>query len=312
MMPFAPLLSATIDIKKDPDVLGKLSYPGYGSPKLDGIRGVVRNGTVVSRQIRPLPSTQVQELFRHLEHMDGEVIAGGEPTDADIYYTTDSHVMSVNKPAEVITFFVFDWAEESWAQRPFQDRYDHLAGYVERYKSTGTLNLDLVPQRLIHNAEEFLAFESEMLELGYEGVMYRSVDGPYRVPSKSAENRPTFKMGILGKLKRFEDVEGVVIGFIERMRNDNEAMKDAFGRIKRGASKANKVPAGTVGKFRVLYNGAEHIIPTGKFKKPALKEIWENQDKFKGKLLKIRHFPYGAIEGLRSPRAIGWRSEIDL
>lgn len=310
-LPFAPLLSATIDIKKDPEVLSKLRYPGYGSPKLDGIRGVVRKGQVVSRTMKPLPSKQVQDSFSHLEHMDGEVIAG-EPTAPDAYHVTESHVMSADKPAEQLTYYVFDWAEESWADRPYSDRLDHLDGYVQRYQSLGTLNVVLVPQRWIRNAEELAKFETEMLELGYEGIMYRSAEGPYRVPSKSSENRPTFKMGILGKLKRFEDIEAVVVGFIERYRNDNEAKKDAFGRTKRGASKEGKVAAGTLGKFIVLYNGVRREVPTGKFKKPELQHIWDHQAEFMHKLLKVRHFPHGAKVGLRAPRAIGWRHAIDV
>mgnify|MGYP005609938573 FL=1 len=46
------------------------------SPKLDGIRAIVRGGVVMSRNLKPIPNPVVQERFKHLEGFDGELIVG--------------------------------------------------------------------------------------------------------------------------------------------------------------------------------------------------------------------------------------------
>jgi len=44
------------------------------SYKYDGIRAIVKDGTVLSRQLIPLPNRCLQKMFRHLEGMDGEIM----------------------------------------------------------------------------------------------------------------------------------------------------------------------------------------------------------------------------------------------
>ncbi|MGK3946251.1 hypothetical protein ABK046_48855, partial [Streptomyces caeruleatus] len=64
---FKPLLATDYD----PD---KQRYPCVASPKLDGVRGIVRDGIVYSRSNKPIPNRNVQEKFGRLENFDGELI----------------------------------------------------------------------------------------------------------------------------------------------------------------------------------------------------------------------------------------------
>lgn len=311
-MAFAPLLSAAADPKKDPKVFEKLRWPLLGSPKLDGIRTIVREQECMSRKLLRLPRPHVHEVFGHLEHMDGEIILGNV-TDHDVYNRTQSYVMSKDeREKQDIYFYVFDWAEETWAGRPFAERLDHLDGYVQRYTSIDpSLNLVLVQQRVLNSLEEMLAFEEEMLALGYEGIMLRSLGGKYK------HGRSTFKEHTLIKLKRFQDDEFEVTGFIEQMRNENEAKKDELGHTKRSTDAEGMVPAGTLGKFRGRFingdfAGVEMDIPPGVLKKGERQYIWDHQDEFMSKIGKARHFPHGSKNKPRLPRFVGWRSKEDM
>ena len=298
-MTFKPLLSGTIDPMKDPDVFSKLVFPLLGSPKLDGIRAVVRGGNVVSRKLLNLPRRHVQAAFERFEHLDGEVIIGS-PCAPDCYNRTQSYVMSNDvRPVEPLSFHVFDWAKEEDAHLPYVERLCKAAdsvGYPD------LLNIHFVQQVLLNSLDELVAFEEKCLADGYEGIMLRRADAPYK------HGRSTFKEHTLLKLKRFEDVETIITGFIEQETNTNEAVKDELGHTKRSSAKEGMIGANTLGKFQTALGE----IPCGVLKHPERKAIWDNRDAYMGKIIKVRHFPHGAKDMLRLPRCVGFRDPIDL
>lgn len=307
MSTFKPTLAATIDPMKDTDVFSRLRFPLWVSPKYDGIRGVGIDGALKSRTLLDLPSAQVQNLFGHLTHLDGEVIAGDPCDGDDVYNRTQSFVMSRSKEASLLRFYVFDWAEEAWAKEPFHKRWVHLSEEVEKLNNPLIV---VVEQRLVCTLDEFLAAEEEYLATGFEGIMARDIEGPYK------HGRSTFKEHTLLKLKRFEDFEACIVGFVEQMTNQNEAEKDELGHTKRSSAKDGLVPAGTLGKFIVEYGtedgNAAAEIPCGVLKHHQRKHIWDNREAYFGKYIKVRHFPFGAKEGLRLPRCVGFRDPIDM
>ena len=90
------------------------------------------------------------------------------------------------------------------------------------------------------------------------------------------------------------------------------ATRDELGHIKRSSAKGGLVPANTLGKFIIEWNGKQAEIPCGVIKHKQRKEIWDNQKDFLGKLIKVRHFPFGAKDNLRLPRCVGFRDPIDM
>ena len=103
-----------------------------------------------------------------------------------------------------------------------------------------------------------------------------------------------------------------MIGFEEQMDNYNLKEKDELGYSKRSTSKEGLVPANTLGRFIIDFNGMELDIAPGNFNHLDRKEIWSNQDEFLGKLLKFRYFNHGIKDKPRFPRAIGFRNLMDL
>ena len=63
---FKPMLASKLE--------GTPRFPVYASPKYDGIRALVINGVVVSRNMKPIPSKFVQENFSKFEGFDGELM----------------------------------------------------------------------------------------------------------------------------------------------------------------------------------------------------------------------------------------------
>lgn len=288
-MTFKPMLASPAD-------LNNLKFPLYASPKLDGIRAVVRDGVVLSRTLKPIPNKHVQRLFSVLEHHDGELIVG-LPTADDCFRQTTSGVMSVDGEPDV-TFYVFDHVQDMSAP------YSARAKLIKKPMNS-LLSVVVVEQRLINNLEELLAFEAECLAMGYEGLILRSIDGHYKC------GRSTTREGILLKLKRFEDSEALIVSLVEQQHNGNEATKDNLGRTKRSSHKENKTGKGMLGAFTVAWQGLEFEIGTGM--DAALRaQIWANPDAYIGKIVKFKYFPVGVKEKPRHPVFLGFRDVRDM
>ena len=299
---FKPLLSPNNDPLKDPLFFEGLKFPLLCSPKLDGIRCIVKEERCKSRTYTDLPSEQVQMLFSRYYDFDGEIIAGNI-TDVNVYNRTQSHVMSRDRWHHNLTFNVFDTADEDLAHMPFEKR---LAWVTSKVKAIDDPRLKIVEHVLVNNVEELLAYEKSMIDLGYEGVMMRNPHSKYK------HGRGTFKEGIIYKLKRFADAEGMVTAFIERETNLNEKLEDNFGRAKRSTHQDNMLGADTLGKFVVEYEGQSINVACGSFSHEECQIIWDNKHRYQGKILKFRHMPHGAKDAPRHARAIGWRTLDDM
>jgi DNA ligase-1 len=298
---FKPMLAPGEDPKSFPDYFKKLKYPLLASAKYDGIRCVVKSGHCLSRSGKILPSLQVQEEFSHLKDLDGELIEGN-PTDHDVYNRTQSHVMSEDKPGN-LTFYVFDYTHEDFLQKPFYERLEEVEKILKLYDMQ---SVKIVPHENIENYEELIAFENKCLELGFEGIMMRDPLGYYK------NGRGTFREGLIYKLKRFEDSEGVIVGLEEQMTNNNTLEKDELGYAKRSYAKDGMVPSGTLGNFKVVWNEMYLDIAPGSFNHEQRQKIWNNPSRYIGKLLKFRYFNHGIKDKPRFPRAVGFRDEMDL
>jgi len=276
----------------------EIKFPIYASVKLDGIRCVAEDGKPMSRSGKIIPNKFIQRYFAvHLQMngLDGELIVG-EPNAPDVYRKTMSAVMSEDGEPD-FTYYVFD--DITQPNRPYHERER-----IMRLKSCNRVTF--VEQIRIETNEDLDEYEGNCLELGYEGLILRKIDGHYKF------GRSSSKEGLLLKLKRFKDDEATVIGFTELMSNQNVAKKDVFGRTERSSHKANQVAANTLGALIAKdKKGREFQIGTG-FDQATRKEIWENQKKYLGKIVKFKFFEIGVKDLPRHPVFLGWRDPRDM
>ena len=287
MKPFKPMLASPFD-----EAL--LKFPVLASPKLDGVRAIVRDGVVLSRALKPIPNKWVQQRFSHLEHFDGELIVGAS-NHPDVLRTTTSGVMRVEGEPDV-SFHVFDHVENH--ARLYTVRYDLLEEDTE-------INVFVVPQHELMNTFELNAFEHEVLAEGYEGVMLRRPDAPYKF------GRSTAREGYLLKVKRFHDAEFEIVGFEEEMFNANEATTSELGRTKRSSHKANKIPKGRLGALVLKYGDTTFNCGTG-FNDAERERIWTERESYLGMLAKIKYFAHGIKDVPKLPSFLGIRDVRDM
>lgn len=284
-----------------------IKFPVYASAKLDGIRAVIKDGMAMSRTMKPIPNSYVQDQIGQdlFNGLDGELTVG-PAFDKNVMQATTSGVMSRDGEPD-FTFWIFDFWNDG--QMPYGERLR----LMERAFKDGALGnyprIKLLRQTLIQNEQELHAFEAVTLEAGYEGVMIRSPMGVYKF------GRSTAREGYLLKVKRFADGEAVVIGAEELMHNANEATVDELGYTKRSSHQENKVPMGTLGalKVRDVTTGIEFSIGTG-YTAAKRAELWAMHlaGSLLNKIAKYKHFEVGVKEAPRFPVFQGFRDPLDM
>lgn len=276
-----------------------IPFPMLLSPKLDGIRCLVIGGVAVGRSLKPIPNKYVQLLFGHHEFngLDGELIVDS-PIAKEVFQVTSSGVMSIEGQPKV-KFYVFD-------------DFSHEAGFAKRldiaFKRTKKhTHFVQVPHHEIIEEVDLLNYEEDYLETGYEGVMLRHPDGPYKF------GRSTAKEAWLLKVKRFVDSEAKIIGFTEAQHNANEAKRNELGQLERSSHKAGKVGKQTLGALMVkdLKTGVEFDIGTG-FTADQRSLLWAQSDNLLGKVIKYKSQPTGVKEKPRFPVFLGFRNKVDM
>lgn len=289
-----PMLAATVEDIKD------LKFPLYASPKLDGIRALVLNGKIVSRNLKTIPNEHVQKLFKDLpDFLDGELIVG-KPTAGDCFRKTSSGVMSVEGEPSVC-YYIFDKYDCSYT---FEERQKLIKEWILKQKRK---DIYRVTQVLIKDAFQLHQYEEEMTGRGYEGVMLRNPRGLYK------QGRSTIKEQGLMKLKQFEDSEAEILGFRELMRNHNEDVRDELGYAKRSSLKSGLVGGCIMGAINVrdVYSGVEFDIGSGFTEDDRLK-FWKTRKKLEGKVVKYKYFPTGSKDKPRFPVFLGFREKGDI
>lgn len=292
-MTFKPLLAESVED------LNKVPYPVLVSVKLDGIRAIVKDKVVYSRSMKPIRNKHVQYLFGREEYngLDGELIVG-PPNASDVYLKTNSGVMSADGEPDV-KFYVFDrwdWPEVDYAYRLEKGVFGAVEG----------LFLVAVTQWLANSVEDVLSYEETALNDGYEGLMLRRPDAKYKY------GRSTAKEFILMKLKRFTDAEYKVVGFEERMKNNNEATKNELGYTERSTCAENLAGRGDLGALVLqLADGQTFNCGTG-FTDEDRRAIWDNRDQYLGQMAKVKSFLIGVKDLPRFPVWLGFRDAIDM
>lgn len=294
-MKVKPLLSCEVDIEK-------VNFPIYVSTKFDGIRALVIGGVVYSRSLKPIRNKHVQKMFGKPEYdgFDGELVVGNVYSK-DVFQNTTSGVMSEGGEPDV-TFHVFDL----WSIPTFD--YEYRQRELQEILLDEDGEYDSVVYTMIHkckNKEDLLFYLQHEQNVGGEGLIGRNPKGIYKY------GRSTPKEQLSIKFKFFVDSEFEVVGFTERMHNSNELTYNELGYADRSSAKDGMIPTDTLGSLILKYKETTFNCGTG-FNDEQRKEIWNNKNKYLGKLASIRYMEVGAKDKPRIPSFIWFRDEDDL
>jgi len=281
-----------------------IPFPVYGTPKFDGIRCCIQNGKALTYNLKPIPNRHVRGLLestKNIEGMDGELIV--THTVQDYFNNTQSGIMSRDGKPD-FKFYIFD-------RMPINAR-EELDGYLKRMiKTYQTENKFIEYLRLarINNIRELLQFERDCLKKGFEGIILRTGDSPYKY------GRSTLKQFWMVKYKRFQDGEARVVGFTQLLSNKNEKITDQYtGLSKRSSKKAGKVPMNMLGSLVVKDVKTGVQFEVSGFTLKQRRQIWRQRNSEKTLLdaiITYRYQAHGVKEKPRFPVYKGRRMEME-
>jgi len=284
--------------------LNTLQYPLFTSEKLDGIRCLIKDGVAYSRTLKPIRNKYIQSILGRpeLHGLDGELIVG-EPNASDCMRKTNSGVMSIEGEPD-FTYYVFD----IWDRPGTRYKSAYLA-LIGKCWDIGDSRIKVLPQVKALNVSDVERHEQAALDMGFEGLMLRSIDGAYKF------GRATAKEGSLFKLKRYLQEEAVVIGYEQFFRNENDPEINELGYAQRSSAKDGKIGLpmlgalivrGTFNNIAVTFN-----IGTG-FTLSEREQLWKDRAGLIGKIVTYKFFPTGSKEKPRHPVFVSFRDEEDL
>ena len=285
-----PMLAHTIEDT------AQVKYPVLVSQKLDGIRCLIIDGVAMYRSLKPIKNRYIQSILGKPEFngLDGEILVGEKCHPNSLDHTT-SGVNSRDGEPDFCHYLFDRWNDG----RGFADRLASIMQY-DRYE-----RISVIPHKWAYTEADLLHIESEYLKIGAEGVIVRKIDGEYK------DGRSTMKEGLLGRWKRYHEEEFEVVGFEERMRNENKATVNELGYTERSSHKGNKAGRDDLGAI-VLRTREGMVFGCGTgFNDELRYHIWHNQDNYTGALAKLK-FPRIGINGVPMQSVfVGFRSKED-
>lgn len=296
---FSPLLAGE-------GVLGEISYPKIAMPKLNGVRGVNQEGSLLARSLKPIRNNFTRLLFSSpvLANLDGELVVG-DYADEEVFVKSTSGVGSIAGTPDV-RWYVFDYFH------PFMGFRDRL---LLRNEVINSLTVDSplfgrvlsVPYVVVFSDAEMVDYSTQMLSAGYEGIVLKDPVAKYK------QGRSSDKEGIFLRYSPWLKGEAVILGINEGEINLNESVVNELGFKRKSSHKENKVPSGRAGAFtaRDLVTGLVFNMPV-----PGValqKEVWADPNGFIGRVSHYYYKPAVKVGGLpRFPQHKGWRESWDM
>lgn len=283
-----------------------IKFPIFASPKIDGVRGRLNHGVMMSRSWKPIPNRRIQDFFRaheFLHGLDGELAVGSE-THPNLMQITTSGVMSESGEPD-FKWWVFDYFTHP--EHEFQMRYKNICNFIDAERNRISPRIQVLAHVVINSMAELNAYEAQCLQDGYEGVICRSPTGPYKF------NRSTAREQYMFKVKRFKDSEARITGYKEEMYNGNEATINEVGNTQRSSHKDNKVGKGALGALIGIDIHTDQEVSIGSgFTAEQRATLWGARDTLRDKIVKYKFFDHGIKEAPRHPVFLGFRDERDL
>lgn len=276
-----PLLACTVDD------LSVVRFPVVASAKVDGFRCAIDDGIALSRNGKIIPNRYIQMCIGQpcFNGLDGELVVGA-PAGDGVFNRTSSGVRAADGMPD-FTYWVFD------------NHKMPLAGYHQRLVSLHEFPkrpfIKILPQNLLHTLSELAEFERNVLAAGYEGVMIRRHDGPYK------QGRSTLNEQILLRIKRFKDGEAIITGIEEGKTNNNALEANPLGYAARSTRQENMAPAGRVGTILATDTKTGQALRISPGKMTANEKImfWSAPSTIVGRTIKYKYFEYGIVDAPR-------------
>lgn len=261
-------------------------YPYYSQPKLDGVRCLVSEDGMQTRNGKAFVSSpHIREALESFFEIYPDFILDGELYNHDLKSDFEKIISLARKTKptkedlaesrEMVQYHVYD------VITPEPMTYEERMKFLQDNVSNLFSSIHVVPTVIVNDLEEAEAKLGEYLEAGYEGQMLRKSDSPY-------EHR---RSRSLLKHKMFEDGEYVITNLIEGKGNWQGYCKAVEIRLPDGSTQQS----GMRGNFEFA------------------KKLLEEKDQYIGTEVTIRYQNKTSDGKLRFPVVVAfWKGKRDV
>jgi ATP-dependent DNA ligase len=195
--------------KYNPD---KADYPAYIQPKLDGVRCVFTKDGAYSRTGKEFKNVDhikkdLEVVFNRYPNLilDGELYNHGLKDDFEkiisLVRKTKPTQEHRDEAAQLVQYHIYDVA--SFPHATYNWRMNFVNTLNESAVVKTSTCLCFIETKVVLDYDEAVKQHEKYLKLGYEGSIYRSIDGKYK----------NTRSWDLMKFKDFEDSEATIIGY---------------------------------------------------------------------------------------------------
>lgn len=216
-------------------------------PKLNGVRGEIQDGRLLSRQLKPIPNDYVRGLFSipELSGIGAELVVGAFD-DPNVFTNSTSGVMTVEGFPDV-RLWGFDYYHPTM---PFIDRIQEVHRILSGFEDERITPVDY---HWVHSDAEVESLGNAFVSAGYEGGVLRKATLTYK------EGRSTLKEAGFMRWVPWHRSEALILSIQEGKVNKNESVRNALGYLEKSSHKDNKVGSGRAGSVSVrdIHSGIE-------------------------------------------------------
>jgi len=285
--------------------LSKIKYPIMVFPKVDGVRGLVRDGKLLGRSLKQHKNKFTSALFSKFlfNGLDGELAIKGQIKSQSLCRDSTSAINTIKGEPELV-LNCFDLLTTETVNLPYMERFALLWRLVDAFPDY----IQTIPYTMANNEGEVMSMYELYISQGYEGVVLRD---PFAI-HKNGRSTAT-QSGYL-RIKPQGDAEGIVYGFDEAMTNNNEQTVNELGRKVRSSHKANKTGSGMVGAIALSSMDGKKTFRVGPgcMSHEDRKFYFENPDELIGRIVKFKYFDHGAKDEYRHARFFCFRAGSDM
>lgn len=207
---YFPMLAHTYEPNSNKKKKSDIVFPCYVQPKLDGLRCIMytdKKGNIMCQSRTGSYFESIYHISEELKSclkgkiLDGELYTNEIPFEELAGLIKKKKITEEDKQKLLnVKYHVYDIIDEN---KKYLHRYVDIVNLLseKEYKYVVA-----VPTHTVENTDSFKKFFGEFIEIGYEGIMLRNMEGMYRCNYRSQD---------LQKYKEFKEGEYTISGFKE-------------------------------------------------------------------------------------------------
>ena len=230
---------------------GKIVYPAYIEPKLNGVCNVAEP-PMVPPKFSPSPDlilhhTKGGHFFQTLAHLDQWIhkLNAPAPLHGELYVhgwslqKIGSYTKKIKPDQHLLEYWLYDIAS---LERDFEKRISWLQENIHELQKLGNCPIKFTPTEIVNNYTEAKVYHDKCVVNGFEGAMLKNKHGMYIFQYRSNE---------IEKVKDYKTEEFKIVGGKEGTGTDTGCI--IYRCITEGGLEFDARPRGTVEDRREMF-----------------------------------------------------------